>query len=89
MKLVGASNNYVAGPFIVEGVITGIISAVLGIGLLYPLAAWVKDATMGVYGGINLVAYYMSNFTELFLTLLAAGVILGIISSILAVRRYL
>lgn len=89
MKLVGASNNYVSGPFIVEGVITGIVSSFIGIALLYPLTLWIKSITEGLYGGINLVAYYVSNFAELFLILLAAGIVLGIISSLLAVRRYL
>lgn len=89
MKLVGASDNYVSGPFIVEGIIAGAISSFIGIALLYPVALWVKNTTMGVYGGINLVAYYVDNFAQIFLTLLAAGVILGAIASILAVRRYL
>jgi cell division transport system permease protein len=89
MKLVGASDNYVSGPFVVEGIISGIISAFLGIGLLYPLALWVKNTTMGVYGGINLAAYYVENFAEIFLTLLLAGIVLGVIASVLAVRRYL
>lgn len=89
MKLVGASDNYVSGPFIVEGIISGIISAFIGIAFLYPLALWVKNTTMGVYGGINLVAYYVDNFTQIFLLMLSAGVILGVIASLLAVRRYL
>src|SRR6185369_9232018 len=36
MKLVGAGNQYVSGPFIVEGIIGGIISSLLALGLLYP-----------------------------------------------------
>lgn len=89
MKLVGASNNYVSGPFIVEGVISGVISAFIAIGLLYPLAYWVRGTTAGVYGGINMVSYYLDNFVQIFIVLLLAGILLGIISSILAVRRYL
>ncbi len=89
MKLVGASNNYVSGPFVVEGIIAGTISVFISIGILYPLVLWVKNATEGVYGGINMVAYYVDNFIEIFLVLLVAGLILGIISSFLAIRRYL
>lgn len=89
MKLVGASNNYVSGPFVVEGIIAGTISVFISIGILYPLVLWVKNATEGVYGGINMVAYYVDNFIEIFLVLLGAGLILGIISSFLAIRRYL
>lgn len=89
MKLVGASNNYVSGPFVVEGIIAGIISVFISVGLLYPLVLWVKNTTSGVYGGINMVAYYVDNFIEIFLVLLVAGILLGIISSLLAIRRYL
>jgi len=89
MKLVGASNNYVSGPFVVEGIIAGIISVFISIGILYPLVLWVKNATEGVYGGINMVAYYVDNFIEIFLVLLVAGLLLGVISSFLAIRRYL
>lgn len=89
MKLVGASNNYVSGPFVVEGIIAGIISVFISVGVLYPLVLWVKNATEGVYGGINMVAYYVDNFIEIFLVLLLAGLLLGVISSFLAIRRYL
>jgi cell division transport system permease protein len=89
MKLVGASDNYVSGPFVIEGIIAGVISVFISIGLLYPLVLWIKSATEGVYGGINMVAYYIDNFVEIFLILLLAGIGLGIIASLLAIRRYL
>ena len=40
MKLVGASNFYIRGPFIVEGMIAGIIAAFIAILLLYPSVIW-------------------------------------------------
>lgn len=89
MKLVGASNNYVSGPFVVEGIIAGLISVFISMGVLYPLVLWVKKITEGVYGGINMVAYYVDNFIEIFVVLLLSGMILGVISSFLAIRRYL
>lgn len=89
MRLVGADDNYVTGPFIIEGIIAGIISSFLSIGLLYPLTLWITKITSGVYGGINLLAYYIENFAQIFLILLGSGVFLGIVSSYLAIRRYL
>lgn len=89
MKLVGASDNYVSGPFVVEGIIAGIISSFFSIGILYPLVLWVKSTTLGIYGGINMVAYYVDNFIEIFLVLIFSGLVLGVISSLLAIRRYL
>lgn len=89
MKLVGASNFYIRGPFIVEGVISGIIAAFIAILLLYPSVIWARNQTVDVYGGINLVNYFLDNFGEIFLLLLLAGTVLGAVSSFLAVRRHL
>lgn len=89
MKLVGAANNYIRGPFIVEGIISGIIAAVLSLALLYPAAIWVRNTTMSVFGGIDLVTYLTSNVVPIFLLLLVVGVLLGVVSSFLAIRKHL
>jgi len=89
MRLVGARNYYIRGPFIVEGILYGVISALIAIALFYPITMWIRNSTKGVYEGINLFQYYVSNFAEIFLILMASGVLLGAISSYLAVRRYL
>jgi len=89
MKLVGAGNNYVRGPFIVEGIIAGVISTFLALILLYPATIWVRNVTTGVFGGVNLVNYFLTHFAQIFLALLAAGVVLGIVSSFLAIRKHL
>ncbi len=89
MRLVGARNYYIRGPFIVEGILYGVISALIAIALFYPITIWIRNSTKGVYDGINLFQYYVSNFAEIFLILMASGVLLGAISSYLAVRRYL
>lgn len=88
MRLVGADNLYVRGPFVVEGVIAGIIASFISLFLLYPSTVWVKNATSSVYGGINLVSYYVENFAQIFFILLISGIVLGAISSYLAIRKY-
>lgn len=89
MKLVGADNKYVRGPFVVQGIIYGIVSALLTLGLFYPITSWIRNATYEFYGGIDLFKYYVNNFNEIFIILLVSGVALGAVSSFLAVRRYL
>ncbi len=89
MKLVGAGNNFVRGPFIVEGIIAGIISSLLALALLYPATIWVRNQTLGVFGGVNMVSYFLQHFAQLFLMLLTAGIGLGIVSSFLAIRKHL
>ncbi len=89
MKLVGASNFYIRGPFIVEGMISGIIASFIAILLLYPSVIWVRNQTALVYGGINLVNYFLDHFGQIFLILLISGLVLGAVSSFLAVRKHL
>ncbi len=89
MKLVGAGNMYIRGPFIVEGTIYGIVAALITVGLFYPVTNSLRENTEDLYGGINLYHYYITNFNEIFMILLISGAALGAISSYLAVRRYL
>lgn len=89
MRLVGASGKFVSGPFVVEGIIHGIIASIITIGLFYPFTLWLGKATQNFFGGINIFQYYISNFVQLLVILLATGIVLGAISSFVAVRRYL
>ena len=89
MKLVGAGNAYVRGPFVVEGIMYGIVSAILALVLLYPLSLWAAPFTESFFGGTNLFDYYVNNFAQIFIILMFSGMALGGVSSYLAVRRYL
>lgn len=89
MRLVGANNTFVRGPFIIEGAMYGMVSAIVATALFYPVTLWLKGATSDFYGGIDLFYYYISNLNQIFLVLLCVGVSLGVVSSFLAVRRYL
>ncbi len=44
---------------------------------------------MTAFFGINMYAYYLSSFFQIFAILLVSGILLGVISSFLAVRKYL
>jgi len=89
MRLVGASNAYIRGPFIVAGVITGVIASVLVLFLLWPVTWYVGIKTVGWFGGFNLASYYSGNFVVVFFILMGSGIALGAIASVLAIRRYL
>ncbi|MBI2121020.1 MAG: ABC transporter permease [Parcubacteria group bacterium] len=89
MKLVGASNMYIRGPFVVGGMIYGLISALIAMAIFYPVTLWFGGTTTEFFGGVNLFEYYVTHFFEMFLLLLGTGAILGAISSFLAVRKYL
>jgi cell division transport system permease protein len=88
MRLVGASKMHVRGPFMIEGAIYGIIATLITMFVFWPTTAWM-GSNMTDFLGINLYNYYLSNFLQIFAILLLSGIILGIISSYLAARRYL
>lgn len=89
MRLVGATNSYIRGPFIVDGVIHGLIASIATMAIFWPLSLWLGPKAERFFGGPNLFNYYISNFLIIFLLLLMLGVILGVISSLIATRRYL
>ncbi|MEA2701597.1 MAG: cell division transport system permease protein [Candidatus Parcubacteria bacterium] len=89
MRLVGASNMYIRGPFIVAGIISGAVSGLIALALFYP-AVWYGGARLaGWLGGFNLFTYYLQNFPMIFAILVGSGMVLGGIASFLGVRRYL
>ena len=88
MRLVGASKMRVRGPFMVESVIYGIIATIITLVLFWPMTAWL-GRNMTDFLGLNMYDYYISNFFQIFAIILLSGIILGVISSYIAVRRYL
>ncbi len=89
MRLVGASNLYIQGPFIVTGIITGVISAVVVLLLLGPATWYAGEKTVGWFGGFNVASYYADNFALVFSILMLSGIVLGAVASVLAIHRYL
>lgn len=89
MRLVGGSNEYVRGPFVVEGILYGLVAAFLTLILFYPITYWLKNTTQVFYGGVDLLQYFVANFVQIFLVIVLSGIALGAVSSYLAVRKYL
>jgi cell division transport system permease protein len=88
MRLVGASNMYIRGPFMLQGVMYGVISGVLALLILYPIVLWLGPKTAQFFE-INIFDYFVNNFAYIFLVLIGIGVTLGLVSSVLAITRYL
>lgn len=89
MRLVGASNWFVRGPFVVEGVIYGVVSGVMALLLMYPMLYFVSPKITNFLPGVDLMYFYQANFWEFFFLLVAVGLLLGGTSSLIAIRRYL
>ncbi len=86
MKAVGATNSFVRLPFVVEGVIIGIISAIISMGVLYCCYRIVGEAMEGTTH--NLVPF-MSKIELIAGVFLGIGVIAGVFGSMVMIRKYL
>ena len=92
MKYVGATNSFIRGPFIVEGIIIGVISAVITLVIL-------GLAYNGVMGGIGdsiliqEMGFGLLSFSEMFYLVLTVylilGVGIGVLGSTISMRKYL
>jgi cell division transport system permease protein len=88
MRLVGASNMFIRGPFVLQGVMYGLLSGLVSLLILYPTVVYLGPATESFFA-LNIFEYFVSNFNYLFGTLVGFGIALGTISSTLAIARYL
>jgi cell division transport system permease protein len=89
MRLVGASNTYIRGPYIVEGVIYGVISAILALVIMAPMMYVTAPYIMALIPEMDLVAYFYTHLISLASYSMLAGIVLGTFSSYIAIRRYL
>lgn len=90
MRLIGADRNFIRGPFVVEAVFYGFISAVvatiLGVAILYTTKEKLIEYDVAIQSTIDLMTVYIG---VVLLAMIALGAVIGIISSLLATRRYL
>jgi len=89
MRLVGASTTYIQGPFVVVGVIYGLVAGILTLLVFLPITYWLGATTEDFLSGFNVFSYYLRNFLEIAFIVFASGVVIGGISSLLAIRKYL
>ncbi|MBI4134755.1 MAG: ABC transporter permease [Candidatus Sungbacteria bacterium] len=89
MRLVGATAWYIRGPFLLEGMMDGALAAAITTVIFIPLTWLVSPKLLLLVEGTDLFSYFLSNFFEFFFILLFVGVALGVLSSMLAIRRYL
>ena len=88
-RLVGASNWFIRGPFLAQGAIAGIISALISLLVLF-FIAWLFSPKVQVFlPDLNILKMFWSNFGFIFLIQFATGIALGSISSLIAIRKYL
>ena len=89
MKLVGATNWFIRGPFMLEGLVCGLVGSVLAVILLVLGKTVALPSILPHIGGGEGSDVHSLSFTLNALALLAAGLLLGAMGSGLTLRRFL
>jgi cell division transport system permease protein len=89
MKLIGADQSFIRGPFVVEAIVYGFIAAIiataLGFAMLYSIAPSL-NGYLNVQSTIDFITTYIG---FVLLGMILVGAFIGVVSSLLATRRYL
>ena len=89
MRLVGASNWFIRGPFIFQGAMAGGIAAIISLFLFLILLLFLSPRMEVLLPGFSLLRYFLQNLGMIVLLQFLTGVGLGVVSSFIAIRRYL
>jgi cell division transport system permease protein len=87
MKLVGATNWFIRWPFVLEGLIVGLVGAALAVGILWAGKLTIIDP---LAENFNLIDNFSTiGFGPLVITLMAAAIVVSALGSGVTLRRFL
>ena len=89
MRLVGAPASFISGPYMVEGIIYGVLGAIISLAIFWPVLYWGAPYLKYFITDLDLRAYFFEHFFSLVGYQLLFGIVIGVGSSFIAVRRYL
>lgn len=89
MKLIGADRGFIRGPFIVEAIMYGFIAAIVATGIGYGLIRWAEAPLSRWLPMRDLIAMMTTYIGIILLAMIAVGSLIGIMSSLVATRKYL
>ena len=92
MKYVGATNSFIRWPFIVEGIVIGIISALITILIIAGGYELVSKKIIEVFLNLNLgvtLLQFSDMFTLIFIVYMILGIGIGVIGSMISMKKYL
>ena len=89
MKLVGGSNWHIKAPYLVEGGLYGAFAAAVTIVIFYPTLFLVSPKVESLMPGVSLTSYFVSNMLQFLFLIFFVGIMLGVVSSFVAIRRFL
>ena len=89
MRLIGATNWFIRAPFLIEGMLYGVLGAILGWGVSFALLFYFTPALTEVFRGLPIFPVPTIVLLELLALEVVVAAILGYLASFIAVRRYL
>jgi len=92
MKYVGATNSFIRWPFIVEGIIIGIISALITILIIYGGYTLIISKIIGVFNSIQVnisLLTFKDMYQLIMIVYMALGIGIGVIGSSISMKKYL
>lgn len=88
MKAVGATDSFVRIPFVVEGMLIGVVSALIAEGLLYFCYRVATETIIGTLGTSDIV-HYSDVAGWLLLVFIGIGILAGVLGSVIMISKYL
>lgn len=91
MKLVGATNRFIRAPLFLEALLYSIIAVILTVVITFPLLSAIQPFVSRLFdsGALDVLGYFSDHFLEIFGYQLLASVLITMISSWIAIGRYL
>lgn len=90
MKSVGATNNFVRFPFVIEGMILGILSGTVALGLVWGIYELALSQFGDLISSLNLMAINFTDYALIMLgTFLLIGILCGVGGSLVTMSKYL
>ena len=90
MKSVGATNSFVRLPFVVEGMILGIISGIISLGVVWGFYEFATQQFSELLNSLNLIALNFADYAlQMLGAFIAIGIITGVGGSLITMRKYL
>ena len=90
MKFVGATDWFIRWPFVIEGIVIGLVGSILAVGIIYGVYSWLFNSA--IQGG----GFYAAEFvhpsyvlTTISWQFIGAGIIIGAVGSIISLRKFL
>jgi len=88
-RLVGASNWFIRAPFLVQGAIAGFFATLISLLIFSLICLFLSPKIEILFSDLNIWNFFTKNFSTIILLQLATGILLGMISSTIAIRKYL